>query len=540
MKRRNFISNVTLSLTGIVAMQNSFGSAPITNLENKLQETQLENEFELDEISIKELQEKMINGMLSSEQITQLYLNRIDAIDKNGIEINAVIEINRDAINIAKAMDTERKNGNYRGVLHGIPVLIKDNIDTGDKMMTTAGSIALSGNIASQDAFIIKKLRDAGAVILGKTNLSEWANFRSTRSCSGWSSRGGQTKNPNILDRNTCGSSAGSGAAVSANLCAVAIGTETNGSISCPSSMNGVVGIKPTVGLLSRSGIIPISSTQDTAGPMTRTVTDAAILLGALCGIDNKDAITRSSLGKSFSDYTKFLIKDGLKGKRIGIDKTYLKKHESVDVVINEAIEMMKIAGAIIVEIESIYPDPKVDAAAMDVLCFEFKEGLNKYLSQSNSKLKTLKEIIEFNKENETKAMPFFKQEILEMAQAKDELNSKQYTDALKRTFKGSQNAIDVALKKYNLDAICGPVAGPAYCIDKILGDYGVFYGGYSFAAMAGYPHITVPAGMIFDLPIGINFFGTAYSEPTLISIGYAYEQVSLKRKKPRFLKTQV
>lgn len=519
-------------------MQNSFGSAPITNLENKLQETQLENEFELDEISIQELQEKMINGKFSSEQITQLYLNRIDAIDKNGIAINAVIEINPDAINIAKTMDTERKNGNYRGVLHGIPVLIKDNIDTGDKMMTTAGSIALSGNIASQDAFIIKKLRDAGAVILGKTNLSEWANFRSTRSCSGWSSRGGQTKNPNILDRNTCGSSAGSGAAVSANLCAVAIGTETNGSISCPSSMNGVVGIKPTVGLWSRSGIIPISSTQDTAGPMTRTVTDAAILLGALCGTDSNDSITKESFGKNFSDYTKFLNKDGLKGKRIGIDKSYLKKHESVDIVINEALEQMKIAGAIIIEIEPVYADEKVDAAAMDVLCFEFKDGLNKYLSKSNSKLKTLKEIIAFNKENENIAMPFFKQEILEMAQAKEDLNSKKYKEALKKTFTGSCNAIDAALKKYNLDAICGPVAGPAYCIDKILGDYGVFYGGYSFAAMAGYPHITIPAGMIFDLPIGINFFGTAYSEPTLISIGYAYEQVSMKRRKPLFFKT--
>lgn len=540
MKRRSFISNVTLSLTGIVALQSSFGTTPIANIENKLQKTQIEDEFELDEISIQVLQEKMVDGELSSEQITQLYLNRIDLIDKNGIKINSVIEINPDAINIAKVLDAERKNGNVRGVLHGIPILIKDNIDTGDKMMTTAGSIALNGNIASQDAFIIKKLRDAGAVILGKTNLSEWANFRSTRSCSGWSSRGGQTKNPNILDRNTCGSSAGSGAAVSANLCAVAIGTETNGSISCPSSMNGVVGIKPTVGLWSRSGIIPISSTQDTAGPMTRTVTDAAILLGALCGIDDKDTITRNSLGKSFSDYTKFLDKDGLKGKRIGIDKSFLKKHESVDAIINDALEQMKTAGAIIIEIEPIYPDEKVDAAAMNVLCFEFKEGLNNYLSQSNSKLKSLKDIIEFNKENENKAMPFFKQEILEMAQAKEDLNSKQYKDAFKRTFTGSRNAIDAALKKNNLDAICGPVVGPAYCIDKILGDYGVFYGGYSFAAMAGYPHITIPAGMVFDLPIGINFFGTAYSEPTLISIGYAYEQVSLKRKKPSFIKTLV
>jgi len=537
MERRNFITNVTLTLTGIATMHNSLGNASTTHKENKLQENNFADDFELNEVTITELQEKMASGKLSSEQITQLYLKRIDEVDKKGPAINAVIEINPDAISIAKAMDDERKAGKVRSALHGIPVLLKDNIDTGDKMMTTAGSIALLGNIALQDAFIIKQLRKSGAVILGKTNLSEWANFRSTRSCSGWSSRGGQTKNPNMLDRSTSGSSAGSGAAVAANLCAIAIGTETNGSICAPAAMCGIVGIKPTVGLWSRSGIIPVSATQDTAGPMTRTVKDAAILLGVLCGVDEKDTLTKNSIGKNYSDYTKFLDANGLKGKRIGIDKSYMKKHEGVDDLVNMALKEMKKAGAEIVEIEPLLTDTTIGDAELAVLCFEFKDGLNHYLSESNSKLRSLKEIIEFNQQNETKSMPFFKQEIFEMSETKGNLKSQEYLIALEKTFTGSQSAIDASLKKYNLDAICELVAGPANCIDMVNGDYGIYYNS-GVAAMAGYPHITVPAGMVFGLPVGLNFFGTAYSESTLISIGYAFEQASMKRAKPDFKNT--
>jgi len=537
MERRNFIKNATLALTGIATLQSSLLNASPTLKEKKLPENNFADDFELNEVTITELQEKMSSGKLSSEQITQLYLKRIDEVDKKGPAINAVIEINPDAISIAKAMDVERKAGKVRSALHGIPILLKDNINTGDKMITSAGSIAMLANNALEDAFIIKKLRESGAVILGKTNLSEWANFRSTRSCSGWSSRGGQTKNPYMLDRSTSGSSSGSGAAVAANLCAIAIGTETNGSISSPASMCGIVGIKPTVGLWSRSGIIPISATQDTAGPMTRTVKDAAILLGVLCGVDEKDRPTKNSIGKSHSDYTKFLDANGLKAKRIGIDKSYMRKHEGVDNLVNMALEEMKKAGAEIVEIDPLLTDNTIGDAELAVLCFELKDGLNQYLSESNSKLRSLKELIEFNQQNETKTMPFFKQELFEMSEAKRDLRSQEYLTALEKTFTGSKSAIDASLKRYNLDAICELVAGPAHCIDVVNGADGIYYSS-GVAAMAGYPHITVPAGMVFGLPVGLNFFGTAYSESALISIGYAFEQAAKKRAKPDFKKT--
>lgn len=493
------------------------------------------NNITLDELMLADLQKKMQAGELTSKAITEFYLNRIDQIDKHGPAINSVIEVNLDALSIAEQLDKERSENKIRGPLHGIPVLIKDNIDSADKMLTTAGSIALEGNHATTDAFIIAQLREAGAVLLGKTNLSEWANFRSTRSSSGWSSRGGQTKNPYALERNPCGSSSGSGAAVSANLCAVAIGTETNGSIICPASINGVVGIKPTVGLWSRSGIIPISATQDTAGPMARTVTDAAILLGALTGVDKNDSATQLSEGKFEKDYTKFLDASGLKGKRIGIEKSFLKSHEAVDALLQKAIEQMKSHGAEIVEVDFL---KLLDGIRMDeylVLQYEFKDGLNKYLRSANGKVKSLKELIEFNKANEAKAMPYFKQEILESSETKGDLNSKEYKSALQHILSVTQSAINSMMEKEKLDAISGPSYGPSWCTDWINGDYGTGYGFTDAAAISGYPHISVPMGFVFDLPIGLSFFGRAYSEGELIKIAFAYEQASKNRKAPQF-----
>ena len=368
----------------------------------------------LDELTIFELQEKVKSGVLTYVGLTQIYLKRIQEIDKSGPGLNTVIELNPDALAIAETMDREFKAGKWRGPMHGIPILIKDNIDSGDKMQTTAGSLAMVGNVAKEDAFVLKKLRESGAVLLGKTNLSEWANFRSTRSTSGWSSRGGQTKNPYILDRSPCGSSSGSGAAVSANLCAVAVGTETDGSIACPASMNGVVGIKPTIGLVSRTGIIPISATQDTSGPLARTVTDAAILLNAMTGMDPKD---ESTVRNKFQpvDYTKYLDANSLKGKRIGVEKSFLKHHEGIDKILKEALAQMERAGATIVEVEFMAKAAEFGKAEFERLEFEFKDGLNKYLATANAKVKSLKQVIEFNKQNEPTAMPWFKQEILEL-----------------------------------------------------------------------------------------------------------------------------
>ncbi len=525
--RTGSVASLGLTTSGLTLFDKS---APVTDLKvNKLQDN-----FELDEITIDELQQKMQTGQTTSVAITNLYLKRIASIDKAGPKLNAVIEINKDAINIAASLDKERKAGKIRGPLHGIPVLIKDNINTGDGMMTTAGAFAMQGNVASADAFIIERLREAGAVLLGKTNLSEWANFRSSKSTSGWSSRGGQTKCPYIIDRNPSGSSAGSGAAAAANLCAIAIGTETDGSIVSPSSINGLVGIKPTVGLWSRSGIIPISATQDTAGPMGRTVKDAAILLGALTGIDNKDAITAQSEGKLKKDYTKFLDADSLKGKRIGIEKMHLKGNESVTSLLKQAIELMTKLGAIIVEIDLLKGIYELGEAEFTVLQYEFKDGVNKYLAASNGKMKSLQDVIAFNKQNESKSMPYFKQETLISSEAKGNLETKEYTDALAKSL-GSRTIITNLMKEHQLDAISGVTNGLACCIDLINGDYDT---GFSFstpAAMAGFPHITVPMGFVHELPIGISFFGEAYSEPTLVGITYAYEQASKKRKKPGF-----
>lgn len=494
------------------------------------------NNFELDEKTIDDLKAMMEAGTHSSRQLCELYLKRITEIDKNGPRLNSVIELNPDALAIADGLDKERSEGKVRGPLHGIPILIKDNIDTGDKMMTTAGSLALVGNIASKDAFIVSKLREAGAVLLGKTNLSEWANFRSTRSSSGWSSRGGQTKNPYILDRNPCGSSSGTGTAVAANLCAIGIGTETDGSIGCPSSINGLVGFKPTVGLWSRSGIIPISVTQDTAGPMTRNVKDAAILLGALCGVDSADSFTTRSEGKYQTDYTQFLKADGLKGKRIGVEKSFLKVHESVDALLQEALETMRKQGAEIVEVDFRDRVKGVSKDEYSVLQFQFKDGVNKYLSTSNAKVKSLAEVIKFNQENEDKAMPFFKQEILVGSEEKAGIDSKEYVDAVTQMQAGARKGIDETLTEFKLHAIIGPTNGPSWCTDLVNGDSFTGYGMYSTAAVAGYPHISVPMGLVHGLPVGLTFVAGEFQEGELFTLGYAYEQASKKRKAPQFM----
>lgn len=491
--------------------------------------------FVLEEMDVTVLQEKMQRGIYTSRQVCQLYLDRIAGIDKSGPFLNSVIELNPDALSLADQLDEERKGGKVRGVLHGIPVLIKDNIDTGDNMMTTAGALAMEGNKATKDAFIVAKLRAAGAVILGKTNLSEWANFRSNRSSSGWSSRGGQTKNPYVLERNPCGSSSGSGTAVSANLCAAAIGTETNGSISCPSSINGIVGIKPTVGLVSRNGIIPISHTQDTAGPMARTVKDAAILLGVLTGIDPEDTVTEQSKDRFPSDYVSFLDPNGLQGKRIGVEKSMLKNHESVDILFANAIQTLSAKGATIVEVEFMSKVKDIGSSEFAVLQYEFKDGLNRYLATHRAPVKSLEEIIKFNKAHESTAMPYFKQDILESSQEKGDLKSDAYLNALDKILTTTRKALDYFLKTEKLDAICGPTNGPSWCTDLVNGDSFTGYGVYAPASIAGYPHITVPMGRVFDLPIGLSFLGSPYSEGALITLAYAYEQASRHRSVPAF-----
>jgi amidase len=538
MNRRNFLRNGSLAGLSLTILATSSCDTEKKNTGKLSDDRDNIDHFILNETTVDELQQKMASGELSSRKITELYLERIEAIDNDGPGLNSVIEINPDALTIAEELDKERKAGKIRGPLHGIPVLIKDNINTADKMMTTAGSLALEGNIASQDAFIVTQLRRAGAVLLGKTNLSEWANFRSERSTSGWSSRGGQTRNPFVLDRNPCGSSSGSGSAVSANLCTIAIGTETNGSIACPSSTSGVVGIKPTVGLWSRSGIIPISATQDTAGPMTRTVKDAVLLLGALTGIDPDDKATSTSEGKYKQDYTSYLKADGLKGKRIGVEKQFLKSHESVDAILSKALDQIRNAGAEVIEVELVSKTRPVGGEEYKVLKYEFKDGVNKYLAKANAKVKSLEEVIRFNKDNEAKAMPYFKQEILESSQELGDLNSKEYKDTLDKLLKTVRGAIDGLVKEHNLDAICGPANGPSWCIDMINGDYFTGYGTYSPAAIAGYPSITVPMGQVFELPIGLSFIGKPFGEGELIEVAFAYEQASKNRVAPKFLKT--
>ena len=539
MKRRTFLQ--TSSLAGAAAIVRP-RSVEVSKAEA---ETPLAapQTFELEELTIAELQNGMKSGKYTAVSLAKKYLQRIQQIDKSGPAVNSVIEINPDAISIAAALDRERKaKGSSRGPLHGIPVLIKDNIDTADRMMTTAGSLALLGSRPAQDSFVAKRLRDAGAVIIGKTNLSEWANFRSNHSSSGWSARGGQTRNPYVLDRNPCGSSSGSGAAAAANLCAVAVGTETDGSVVCPSTTNSLVGIKPTLGLISRSGIIPISHSQDTAGPMCRTVTDAVILLGALAGIDPRDKATASSQGKAHSDYTQFLDRNALKGARLGIVRKSFGFNDAVDKLLNDHIEAMKRMGAVIVDPTDIPTAGKFDDSELEVLLYEFKADLNAYLAGLGSKapVKSLKDIIDFNEKHSDKEMPHFGQDLFIKAEAKGPLTEKAYLNALKQNHEMTrEDGIDAVLRKHKLDALIAPTGGPAWPTDWINGDH--FTGGYSSAsAVAGYPHITVPAGYVRGLPVGISFFASAWSEPTLIRLAYSFEQASKVRRPPRFLRTAV
>jgi amidase len=533
MKRRTFLQSAALG--GALAVSKP---AALLASNNAVTPEYLLKEFDLEELTISDLQEGMKSGKFTAHSLVRKYVERVSDVDRGGPKINSVIEVNPEAAAIAEALDQERKQGRMRGPLHGVPILIKDNIDTADRMMTTAGSLALEGSHATNDSFVAKKLRNAGAVILGKTNLSEWANFRSNHSTSGWSGRGGQTKNPYALDRNPCGSSSGSGAAAAASLCAAAIGTETDGSVVCPSSANSLVGIKPTVGLVSRAGIVPISHSQDTAGAMARTVRDAAILLGALTGVDANDAVTKTSAGKSFADYRLFLDKDGLRGARLGVARKSFGFNDGVDKLLNGLIGELKKLGAVIVDPADIPTSGKFDDSELEVLLFEFKADLNAYLSRlgSSARVHSLKEVIEFNTKNSDREMPFFGQDLFVKAEAKGPLTSKAYLAALaKNHLLTRTQGIDFVMKKNRLDALIAPTGGPAWPTDWINGDH--FAGGYSSAsAVAGYPHITVPAGYVFGLPVGISFFGGAWSEPKLIKFAYAFEQATNARKAPRFL----
>ncbi len=532
MHRRNFFKTSALGGSAL-AIAGVAGCHTQSNKPSALV-NKIDPNFELNEETIAGFQSKMENGSLTAEALTQKYIDRIAAVDPY---LNSILEINPDALSIARELDNERKSGKVRGPLHGIPVLIKDNIDTSDKMFTTAGSLALDGHIATEDAQIVFRLRQAGAVLLGKTNLSEWANFRSTRSSSGWSGRGGQVRNPYSLDRSPCGSSSGTGAAIAANLCAIGIGTETNGSIVCPAGINGLVGIKPTLGLWSRRGIIPIAHSQDTAGPMCRTVTDAAVLLGALAGFDDQDAETHIAPGEIFTDYTQFLKQTDLSGLRIGVAREMLGFNPDVDALFNEALEQLRSLGAIIVDPVSFASRRQWGAPSYEVLLYEFKADLNAYLAaHPNAPVQSLAEIIAYNKANAEKEMPWFGQEIMEAAEAKGDLTSAEYIEALRNAKKFSrEEGIDAVIETYNLDAIIAGTNGPAWSIDWVNGDN--FSGSSSSpAAISGYPNITVPMGQVHGLPAGISFFGSAWSEPKLLQIAYAYEQASARRKAPGFI----
>lgn len=489
----------------------------------------------IEELTIAQLQQGYNDGKFTVAEIVNTYIDRINEIDKNGPRLNSIIIINPDALDIATQLDKTAVSGGTKGPLFGVPVLLKDNIDTHDKMPTTAGATVLRNSFPAQDSYVAKKLREAGAVIIGKANLSEWANFRAKMSSSGWSGIGGQTKNPYVIDRNPCGSSSGSGVAVSANLCMMAIGTETNGSIVCPSNNNGIVGLKPTVGLISRSGIVPISFTQDTPGPMGRTVTDVAITLGALTGTDPSDSKTLASEGKSLNDYTQFLKIDGLKGKRIGLTKKSLGFSDKVDTLMNKVVAYLKASGAEVVDFD--FPKTEnFEDASFQVLLYEFKDGLNKYFAEPGivSPVKNLKELIGYNKTDSIE-LRYFDQSILEQAESKGDLNSPEYRKALATMLKATrEDGIDNVMKTYKLDAIMAPTGSAAWKTDLLLGDH--FVGGSSSpAAISGYPAITVPMGFIDEAPVGITFYSKAWNEPVLLGIAYSYEQGTKHRKSPKY-----
>jgi amidase len=497
--------------------------------------------FEFEEATLDDLQRRMAAGTLTSRRLTAAYLSRIEALDRKGPALRHVIETSPDALAVADALDAERRRGkSVRGPLHGIPILLKDNVDTADKTTTTAGSLALSGSVPPRDATVARKLREAGAVLIGKANLSEWANMRSPRSSSGWSARGGQAKNPYVLDRNPCGSSSGSGGAVAANLCALAIGTETDGSIVCPSSANGIVGIKPTLGLVSRAGIIPIAHSQDTAGPMARTVRDAAILLGALVGVDERDAATAEAGSRGAADYTKFLDADGLRGARIGVVRKSFGFNPQVDRLMEGALAEMVRRGAVLVDPAEIPHAGEYDESELEVLLYEFKADLAAYLEAlgPSAPVKTMADVIAFNEAHRAQEMPYFGQELLVRSQEKGPLTTPAYREALEKNHRLSRTeGLDAVMDQHHLDALVAPTGGPAWTTDLVNGDH--FSGGSSTApAVAGYPNINVPAGDVFGLPVGISFFGRAWSEPTLLKIAYAFEQATHHRRPPRFLPT--
>ncbi len=497
---------------------------------------------ELEEATINELQAAMVSGQLTSQRLTEMYIERIHALDRSGPTLRSVIEMNPDALDIAKALDEERQAKGLRGPLHGIPLLLKDNIATLDKMETTAGSLALVGSRPPRDAFVVQKLREAGAVLLGKANLSEWANFRSTTSSSGWSGRGGQTRNPYVLDRTPCGSSSGSAVAIAANLAAASLGSETDGSIICPATSNGLVGIKPTVGLTSRAGVIPISHSQDTVGPFGRTVADAALLLGTITGVDAQDAVTQESTGKFYNDYTQFLDSDGLRGARIGVARqTYFGYNSKSDAIAESAIKTMRSLGAEIIDPANIATSEEMAFAdtEMTVLLYEFKADLNAYLATlTDTSLHSLADIIAFNETHANEELLYFGQELFMKAQETSSLDDPKYVTALAANHRLSrQKGIDAVMNEHRLDALVMPSGGPSWCIDLITGDHTIG-GSEQAAALAGYPLISVPAGFTFGLPIGITFLGRAYSEPMLIKLAYAFEQATKVRKAPQYLST--
>jgi len=545
MDRRTFIRGSAVAGVGALAGTPACTPTPSQPPAAKPAERMSGTEpFELHETTIDSLHEAMRTGQLTARRITELYLQRIEALNQRGPELRAIIETNPEALDIAQQLDAERKSGKVRGPLHGIPVALKDNIDTHDRMTTTAGSLALEGSIPAQDSFIAGKMREAGAVLIAKANMSEWAYWRGLNASSGWSARGGQCRNPYALDRTPCGSSSGSGVAAAANLAAVTVGTETGGSIMCPSSITGVVGVKPTVGLWSRAGIVPISHSQDSAGPMTRTVRDAAILLGVACGADSRDAATARSQGRFHADYTMFLDPAGLKGARLGIVRNLPGFDERVVKLFDEAIAAMKAAGAEIVDPANL---PYMEAGSVFqelpivVLNYEFKANINRYFQSlgPDAKIKTLTDLIRFNDEHRDREMPFFGQERLIMSEATTSLDDPEYRKAVETIQRMSRaDGIDALMARFRLDALVAPTASPGWLIDHVRGDR--FDGGDSAgtAAIAGYPDITVPMGFVAGLPVGVSFFGRAWSEPTLLKIAYAYEQATKRRQPPTYVQT--
>ena len=539
LSRRGFLGTAALGVIGASSRDERLAHWTVADRDRHGEAARRVAAFELEEVSIAELQSGMASGKYTARSLVEQYLSRIDALDQKGPALNHIVELNPDALAIADQLDVERKGGKVRGPMHGIPVLIKDNIDTADRMHTSAGSLALANNTAVRDSFVAERLRASGAIILGKTSLSEWANFRSTHSVSGWCGRVGQGKNPYALDRNTSGSSSGSGGATASNYCAVAIGTETDGSITSPAAANGLVGIKPTVGLVSRAGIIPISQSQDTAGPMARTVRDAAILLSALTGVDARDAATARSRGHVPQDYTAGLDANGLRGTRIGVVRQrYMGYSTKTDALVEAALDVMRQQGATIVDPANISTAGKFDDSEFEVLLYEFKADLNAYLRNvaASVPVHSLKDCIAFNERNASREMMYFGQEIFEMAEKKGPLTDAAYQKALasSKRLAGAQG-IDAVMRTHRLDALVAPTQGPVWLIDLVNGDPGGITSFTSPAAVAGYPHITVPMGFVHGLPVGISFVGGAWSEAKLITLAYAYEQATKARRKPEF-----